>query len=505
MAVLDHEDESATRLLTADEADLDGILSDSENAAGADEPAAAPVRSRIRAARWQVSSSRMIIILVAATKFCMVCSGMMILVPLFRLIEDAICHGVLEDTTPGLLDEMKCKEDAVQARLATFLGWSGLVGSIVTLLTSFPFGAMSDRFGRKPTALLAYTGVAVSFLFAPLMFGPLKYYVRANPYIMIWGSLAANFLYVSLGSASGGLLGPLIAGVLMTSFGPWVPIWIVIAITPALICVLLLLPETLAVKIDKPSPDDVEPGFASFKAHMAKGLDDLRASLAILRNRNVPLVLVTFLFQNARMTAYSSTLVQYVSKNYGWSLGQTSILLSPLGVLALVILGGLPRLADRMTSARGGGYTVFGKDLLLTKASTAFLVAGAVIQGLSPNVAVFILGLVVSTLSSADSPLARATVSHYVHASFTSRLYALIGMVEVLGSFIGAPALAYFFNVGLEKKGVYTGLPYFYVAVLSAIALAALALVKPPPQKASSGDATPLSGDELPSEGAIRL
>lgn len=48
---------------------------------------------------------------------------------------------------------------------------------------------MSDRFGRKPTALLAYGGVIISFLFTPLMFGPLKQQVRNNPYLMLWGSL----------------------------------------------------------------------------------------------------------------------------------------------------------------------------------------------------------------------------------------------------------------------------------------------------------------------------
>ncbi|OAA75716.1 Major facilitator superfamily transporter [Akanthomyces lecanii RCEF 1005] len=538
MANRDDDDETAARLLAPDD-ETDHILlrGSSEDLApdhhdflGTATSSQPRRRLKLRASRWQVRSPRTIILLVAFAKFCIVCSGLMLMVPLFRLIEDAICHGVFDDTTPDLLDEMKCKDDEVQRRLATFLGWSGLVGSIVTLITSFPFGAMSDRFGRKPTALLAYSGVFVSFLFTPLMLGPpMKQHIRNNPYLLLGGSLfqlfgggvpvllhtlyamaadvsseenkSSNFLYVSLGSATGGLLGPLIAGLLMTQFGPWVPIWIVILISPLLICILLLLPETLAVHVTPSST----AASVRFSALLAKGLDDLRASLAMLRNnRNVPVVLVTFLFQNARMTAYSSTLVQYVSKNYGWSLGQTSILLSPLGVLSLVVLGGLPRVAARLTSARYG-YSVFGKDLLLTRASTAVLIVGAAIQGLSSSVVVFILGLVVATLSAADSPLARATISHYVHASFTSRLYALIGMVEVLGSFIGGPALAYLFNVGLEKKGLYTGLPYFYIALLSSIGLAALMFVTPPPRKATSGDATPSSADDLCEEGAIQL
>lgn len=127
MTLLD-EDESATRLLPTDEAAADDTLSDSDHAEEAPRP------RLLRAARWQVRSPRMIILLVAFSKFCIVCSGMLLLVPLFRLIEDAICHGYFEDTTPDLLDEMKCKADGVQARLATFLGWSGLVGSIVSTL-----------------------------------------------------------------------------------------------------------------------------------------------------------------------------------------------------------------------------------------------------------------------------------------------------------------------------------------------------------------------------------
>ena len=94
----------------------------------------------------------------------------------------------------------------------------------------------------------------------------------------------------------------------------------------------------------------------------------------------------------------------------------------------------------------------------------------------------FLFGLFVSTFGAADSPLARATVSHYVDAQYTSRLYALIGMVEVLGSFIGGPALAVFFDWGLRKKGLWYGLPWFYIAFLSSVALFALALVRPPKQ-----------------------
>lgn len=313
---------------------------------------------------------------------------------------------------------------------------------------------------------------------------------------------AANFLYLSVGAATGGLAGPLLAGVLMTSFGPWVPIWIVIITQPLVGFILLILPETLVSKADKShdDDDDDDDAEAGLRAQMARGAADLRASLRILRNPSVPILLITFLFQNARVTAYSQTLVQYVSKSYGWTLGQTSILLSPLSIMAIIVLGGMPLVAKLLVSR--AGFSVFAKDLFLTRLSTFFLVVGGVVQGFSPSVHLFIFGIFIATLGAADSPLARATVSHYVKPEFNSRLYALIGMVEVLGSFIGAPVLAKLFNIGLEKKGLFRGLPYFYVSLLSAVALATLVLVRPPKEDTEEDEER---HETVPSEGEIRL
>lgn len=278
-------------------------------------------------------------------------------------------------------------------------------------------------------------------------------------------------------------------------------------------CLFLLLPETLTVKTSKKQNDDSDIGLSAFRKHISKGLKDLIDSLSMLKDPNVPIILLTFLFQNARMMAYSSTLVQYISKHFKWRLGETSLLLSPLGVLNLLILITLPKISDLLVSPRFG-YTTFAKDLLLTRISTIFIVVGALIEGFSPHVVLFLFGLFITTFGAADSPLARATVSHYVDAQYTSRLYALIGMVEVLGSFIGGPALAFFFDLGLRKKGLWYGLPWFYIAFLSSVALFALGLVRSPIQ--DRGDETTGSEAGLenyaqdeesapPRQGSIRL
>lgn len=48
---------------------------------------------------------------------------------------------------------------------------------------------LADRIGRKPTAVFAYAGIAVSFSFAPLMLGVFRHSVRRNPYILMFGAL----------------------------------------------------------------------------------------------------------------------------------------------------------------------------------------------------------------------------------------------------------------------------------------------------------------------------
>lgn len=283
---------------------------------------------------------------------------------------------------------------------------------------------------------------------------------------------------MTFGATLGGLVGPLLAGLLMTRYGPWVPIWIVICTTPVVIGIFLTIPETLPDR----EPDLSEgqsPTKETFRTHAARGLRDLRDSLGMLRNMNIPLILITFLSQNARFTAYSGTLGQYLSKHFGWRLGDISVLLSPFGVLNLVVLAALPRLSQYLMSSKVG-FTSFRKDLFLTRVSTLLLVFGALIEGFSHSIVLFLIGLFVGTFGAADSPLARATISHYVPAEYTSRLYALVGIAEVLGSFLGGPVLAFFFNKGLAWKGVWIGLPWFYIACTCTVCWLALQWVRPP-------------------------
>ncbi|KAM5342366.1 hypothetical protein ACJ41O_013332 [Fusarium nematophilum] len=515
---LELEDAPDAPLLDLEPPHDDGAASDT----GSPRP---PLPEHVPAYRfspWGVHSPRRIVILVAVLKFCVVLSGMLLLLPTARLIEDLVCHVHYQDASAEIIDEMKCKVDEVQSRLGYLYGWSGLCSSVIGLMVAFPYGMMSDKIGRKPTIIFAYSGVAVAFLFGPFALKMFRDQFRENPYLLLVGAFfqllgggvpvflstlyavaadvssekdkATHFLWLTFGATAGGIIGPAAAGLIMDRFGPWVPIYISLSTVPFVFAILILLPETLTIKLknQQAQPDGYEP--ATFKDHMAHGIKELRHSLNMLKNPSVLMILVTFFVQNARFTAYSTTLGQYVSKHFKWRLAEVSIMLSPLGILNLIVLGGLPKVSEILMSPRFR-MSPFGKDLFLTRISTCILAVGAVFQGLSHNVVMFLFGLFISTFGAADSPLARATVTHYVPAEYTSRLYALIGMIEVVGSFIGGPVLAWCFDQGLRRKGFWMGLPWFYVGFLTCLAFVALLFVKPP-RKHSREEPTDSDGDD---------
>ena len=104
-----------------------------------------PTQPSIKAARWQAKTPKTIVLLAATLKFCIVCCGMLMLIPIYRLLEDALCHNFYDDDSPGIIDEMKCKVDEVQANLAVLLGWLGLAQSITSALLKSFSPATKDR------------------------------------------------------------------------------------------------------------------------------------------------------------------------------------------------------------------------------------------------------------------------------------------------------------------------------------------------------------------------
>ncbi|KAG7139286.1 MFS efflux pump atnC like protein [Verticillium longisporum] len=457
-----------------------------------------------------------IVVLLACLKATLFSSGILFLTPLFRLVEDAICHVHYQKDLAEPIEEKECKVDEIQSQLAYLLGTGAVIGALVTLVVAFPYGVLADRLGRKPAFFLAYLGILLGFGWAPFVLSVSKQpnlwtLLLGQFFFLIGGGVSAavnsiyamasdvsteenrstHFLYLSIGGVVAGLGVPLASGFLLQTYGPWVPVKLVFYLSPAVVTAASLLPETLPVKLpDGPGGGVVpllrrRPLAAALRQQMASHAAEVAGVRALLRNRSLVCCLAAPLIANASSTSHSTTFTQYISKHFGWSLAQTTYVHSPLALCHLAVLVGLPRVAAHLSAPRGRGgrlgLTRFTKDLVLTRASYGVLAGSSVLQGLSPSVVPFLATYALGMLGSATAPLTRALTTAFAERKeHTSRLYALCSIVDTLGSFIGGPVLAWTFSAGMRWGGVLRGLPWLYLAVLYAGAGAAFMMVREP-------------------------
>jgi MFS transporter, PCFT/HCP family, solute carrier family 46 (folate transporter), member 1 len=286
-----------------------------------------------------------------------------------------------------------------------------------------------------------------------------------------------------------------LAAKLMESMSPWVPIMIPFFIlTPLTYLITLLLPETLPRTTGGPgtskharpsSPFRSKPFAAALRAHLADAWARLRESVAMLRGRSVQLLLATFLLQNAIQIAQNQILAQSISTRFGWTLAQVGYLMSVRGAVTILVLALLPAASWALASRRVLGRRAlppFARDMALARASAAVLAAGCLLCAM-PGVGAVLGGVGVSTLAVGLGSMTKSLIACFVAAEHTTRLYTLTGMVETLGGLFAGPTLAWSFQAGLKMGGGWVGLPFYYVAGLSALVFLALLFVRSPEER----------------------
>ncbi|KAI0409397.1 major facilitator superfamily domain-containing protein [Xylaria palmicola] len=438
-------------------------------------------------------------------------SGGFFELPLTRLIEDIICHDyydVASLTQP--IDESLCKEDAIQKQLAYLLAVLSTLYSIVGFVAAFPWGMAADKIGRKPIVAVAMTGG----LLGALIELAVVYWSNVFPITAIWASAAGQalgggngvliavvlsmiadatseeqraiaFLRIHVAALCGNLLSPSLAGLIMEKAGPWTPPLIGIGIFVVSGSALFFLPETRAAGKDPsaaPSESDRRAGPGGPASRVfAQFLD----SLSILESPSLILLLVAALCSMPVMDSTLQFLNQFVSKRYHIKIAQTGYVQSTYGVASIVMtLLVLPWVSGALvhpaTPARWRARSEQHRDLALARWSYAVLFLGALALGLAPTLGGFVAGLLLMAVGSGFGSLAKSLMSVYVDPAHRSRLFSLVGMVEVLGSAFSQPMLAGLFALGLRWRGPWIGLPYLGLAALVAFSGVLLLFVRIP-------------------------
>ncbi|KAI0395036.1 major facilitator superfamily transporter [Xylariaceae sp. FL0594] len=448
-------------------------------------------------------------------------------IPLTRLVEDAFCrqyYGSHAGEIPdGPIDERLCKDRHIQTQVAFVFAVSGALDAVVGFLAALPWGMAADRIGRRPVLALALLGGSLSCVWWLVV-------LWLHPLLPIWlGFISSAALFLGGGNAVmmavvlsiitdvtteetravffmrlhtasmvGNLVSPGLSSVMMNLTGPWPVMLVGIAcLLISAAAAVLFIPETGR----RPEAKDTSESHPSdFKTHIKHALEQFKHSLPMLRSPSLAILLVTSLLAQPIMPATMQLMIQYVSKRYDMAIKDTGFVQMIYGAAqAFQALVGLPILSRvmmaTMTTTRSSSSSAHRhshgveqrRDLALARCSFFILVPGLLLLGVAPTLATLVFGLLVLSLGSGFNSFTKSLMSLYVDHAHRSRLFSLVGMVEVVGSVYSGPMLAGLFSSGMKRGGVWIGLPYFVLSSITAVASVLLLLVQVPQAKPPAG------------------
>lgn len=459
----------------------------------------------------KVHSGRTVVNLLCLIAFVVSSSSGFTSIPVMRILEDIVCrqhYGLLEDVG-GPVDEKLCKGDAIQAKVAFIMAIQSSLDAAVGFLAAFPWGLLADRIGRKPVFSISLCGILISTLWQMTV----VYFHTAIPIQLLWlGSAglligggvavllgiilsmitdstteeerAVAFLRLHVASLCGDFLSPALSSFMMQRVGPWPPVWVAVAIIVISAVAFLFVPETLKHQPHREDAEERETDTPNLKSRISHVINRFKDSLSILASPSIILLLLTCL--GARpVTATMQFMAQFISKRYSIELAETGYVQSIYGIIqvvqALVLLPWLARFVMKDTTpVRFRAADEHHRDLSLARWSYGILVVGIAALGLASTLPGFIFGLVIMGLGSGFNSLTRSLMSLYVDPEHRSRLFSLVGMMEVIGSVYAQPMLAGLFTLGMKLGGGWIGLPYYVLSILVAATASLLLFVRVP-------------------------
>lgn len=282
-------------------------------------------------------------------------------------------------------------------------------------------------------------------------------------------------------SLIGGLLAPTISSLMMARFGPWLPICIGLSLLAASALVVLIIPETLPTKSAAPAPAPEQP--PTLRSRLSALLAHLKEVLTLSRSPSLILLLLTCLVGMPVAFSTATFMPVFMSARFHTKLLQGGYMQSAFGAAQVPVLFLLVPWLSRSLMRLPADAPLrptdeHHRDIVIARGSAAMTLVAAVVLGFAPTIPVFLFGLALLALGSATFSLIRSLMSLYVDPKHRSRLFGLVGMVEILGQIYAQPMLAELFALGMRLGGAWIGLPYFGLAVLMAVVTALLMFVK---------------------------
>lgn len=316
------------------------------------------------------------------------------------------------------------------------------------------------------------------------------------------------------------LFAPLIGSALMLK-NSWIPVLLGFAMfLVGASATLALLPETLAHgsrsedALDARSIPKTQGPFELrlLTDRIAAIVEVFRQSLvSLFAIKNVGLLLFGF-FAATVGTVAAGFELQYVHKRFGWSYPYVSfaipprcdLRLPPVQVsnlmfpqansiltirpsITLVVLLVITPFASK-TLMGNFGLSSSRKDLILVRVSAALLTIGTLLLGVSQTSSLAILSFVIFALGNAFTTIGKSLLTTLGPPEMAGTLLSAMNVSASLGAVIAGPVIALTFDWGLRQGGIWVGAPLFLVALLYALTLASVCVMRLPEKSQARDD-----------------
>jgi DHA1 family tetracycline resistance protein-like MFS transporter len=284
---------------------------------------------------------------------------------LLTVFIDSLGFGIIIPSLPPVIMELTGEPVSTAAR------WGGLLMAVYAALQFVMapvFGALSDRYGRRPILLASLFAFGVDFLLTGLatsmmwlflgrafagVFG--ASFATAGAYIgdiSDDSSRARNFGLIGAAWGSGFTLGPVIGGFVAEEIGVRAPFYTAAALALAnVVFGLFVLPESLPPERRRP--------FEWARANAFGALRSLSHLPAV-----GGLLIAVFLYQVAH-DSLPAVWMYYVQHKFGWGPSESGWSLTFVGVMTVLVMGVLtgkvvPKLGERRAIVFGFALMAVG-------------------------------------------------------------------------------------------------------------------------------------------------
>jgi len=395
------------------------------------------------------------------------------------ILMNVLSQGVIIPVFPDLVKDLAHVDDGGAAQIT---GVFGAAWALMQLIFAPLFGALSDRFGRRPVLLVSMFGLALDYLVMALAPNIAWLFVgrvlsgitsasgaAAGAYVADVSTpenRARNFGRFYAAANAGIVLGPALGG-FVGALDPRAPFWVAAAL--ALVnglYGLLVLPESL-------TPERRAP-FRWASAHAWGALSLLRSRPGLLG-----LAMVIFLGQFAAMS-FNSVFQFYTHHRFGWGPAQIATLLMVLGGGSIVVQSSLAGLSARRLGERGA-----------VLAGMAINVVGFALLGFAGDATLFWVAAAFLIVAGIYGPSVQSMMSDRVGVDEQGRLQGALSIFFGLTALAGPVVFTNLFAWAIGP-GRGLGLPGLSFLIGATILVAALALAyvhaRPPPTKPASDE-----------------